>query len=191
MAEVKPEDVRRVKAIAAAQWMTPEDEAFMSALIAAGWTPSALRAAGWTPSALIAAGWTPSALIAAGSEFKVLFDLEKLPPIPRIDKPYTKMLADIKAKLRCHDQSTFGPADFDPNRNLCRTRMCTAGHLVNMAGEPGYKLLKALNGSFEWAAMLIHSESCPNVAPQNFGGISQEMAMAYIEQRAAEEAAAS
>ena len=99
------------------------------------------------------------------------------------------MLADIRNKLRIHDQSTFGPEDFDPNRNVCKTRMCTAGHLVNMAGEPGYRLLEACGGCFDIAAALIHDASRPDVPQQNFGSIPQELAMAYIEQRAAEEEA--
>ncbi len=148
-----------------------------SALIAAGWTPSDLRAAGWTPSALIAAGWTPSDLIAAEEEWE---------SIPTLIKPYTALLEQIKAGQRIHKQSVFGP-ECDPKTNLCKTPMCTAGHLVNMAGEIGYKLREKYG--WEGAATLIHRKSCPDVAPQNFGSIPQEYAMAYIEERAAEEAA--
>lgn len=158
--KASPEELRRLKAIGAAQWLTPEDEKFLGEFRAAGWDKESLAK-----------------------------DFKNLPEIPKLEKPYTRLLAEINEKMRCHDQSTFGP-DNDPKTNLCKTRMCTAGHLVNMAGEAGYKLLKALNGSFEVAALLIHNESCPDVPPQNFGAISQEAAMAYIEQRAAEEAAA-
>jgi hypothetical protein len=59
-----------------------------------------------------------------------------------------------------------------------------------MAGDDGYKLLRACGNSFALAAALIHQASCPGVPAQNFGSISQELAMAYIEQRAAEEAEA-
>ena len=155
--------------------------------IAAGWTPSALRAAGWTPSALRAAGWMPNDFIAAGWTPSEIKKIENFPPIPVLQKPYTVMLADIRKKTRLHDQSYFGPTDFDPKQNICETRMCTAGHLVNMAGKAGYRLLHACGDSFVLAASLIHEASCPNVPAQNFGPISQELAMAYIEQRAAEE----
>ena len=64
--------------------------------------------------------------------------------------------------------------------------MCTAGHLVNLAGEAGYKL-KDKCGGFAEAARLIHIKSRPDAPPQNFGAIPQEFAMAYIEERAAEE----
>jgi hypothetical protein len=83
-----------------------------------------------------------------------------------------------------HRQSAFGP-DCDPETNLCKTPMCTAGHLVNMAGEIGYELKRKYG--WEIAASIIHRKSRPDVPPQNFGGIPQEMAMAYIRERAAEE----
>jgi hypothetical protein len=156
-----------------------------SALRAAGWTPSDLIAAGWTPSALIAAGWTPSDLRAAGWTPSDLEEAEKeYEAIPVIEKPYSKMLAAINAGMRLHDQTTFGP-DCDPKTNLCKTPMCTAGHLVNMAGEAGYKLKHKYG--WETAARLIHFKSRPDVPPQNFGGIPQKFALAYIRERAAEE----
>jgi hypothetical protein len=63
--------------------------------------------------------------------------------------------------------------------------MCTAGHLVHMAGEIGY----SLKAKYDWvfAAMLIHRKSRPDIEPQNFGSIPQKFALAYIEERAAEE----
>ncbi|MDE1971481.1 MAG: hypothetical protein KGI50_07960 [Patescibacteria group bacterium] len=163
----------------AAGW-TPSD------LLAAGWTPSALRAAGWTPSDLLAAGWTPSALLAAGWTPSDLRDAQKeWDEIPVLEKPYTRLLSEIESGARKHNQSTFGP-DCDPKKNLCGTPMCTAGHLVNMAGDIGYKL----KDKYGWniAATMIHRKSRPDVPPQNFGTIPQEFAMAYIRERAKEEA---
>jgi hypothetical protein len=156
-----------------------------SALIAAGWTPSDLRAAGWTPSDLRAAGWTPSDLRAAGwTKAEIKEAEEEWDSIPVIPKLYTKLLADIKAKRRLHDQKTWGP-ECDPGANVCGTPMCTAGHLVNIAGEIGYKL----RAKYDWrgAARLIHMKNRPDAPPQNFGSIPQEFALAYIEQRAEEE----
>src|SRR3990167_6623045 len=176
-----------------------------SALVAAGWTPSALRAAGWTPSALVAAGWTPSALVAAGWTLSALRAAGWTPSalraagwtenqlndaedewnsIPILIKPYTRMLAEIKAGQRIHDQSKFGP-ESNPKENLCRTPMCTAGHLVNMAGDIGYELMKK-NG-WGTAAGLPPIKTRSDAPPQNYGNIPQKFAMAYIEQRAAEE----
>src|ERR1700734_4499487 len=105
-------------ALRASGW-TPSD------LRAAGWTPSDLRAAGWTPSALRAAGWTPSDLRAAEEEWE---------KIPKLKKPYSRLLKEIESHQRIHDQRDYGP-DCDPADNLCGTPMCTAGHLVNMSGD--------------------------------------------------------
>jgi len=164
-------------ALIAAGW-TP------SALRAAGWTPSALRAAGWTPSALRAAGWTPSALIAAGwtpSALRAAFG-----DIPVLEKPYTHLLADIQAKKRAFKQSTFGPERPTPEPNICNTPMCTAGHLVNMAGAAGWKLKDKYG--FAGAASLIHDMSHPGWPQQNYGAIPDDWALAYIEEMAQHEA---
>ena len=153
--------------------------------LAAGWTPSDFRAAGWTPSAFRAAGWTPSAFLAAGWTPSDLKEAdEEWASIPEIEKPYSTMLADIEAKRRIHDQSTFGP-DCDPKQNLCGTPMCTAGSLVNMAGEVGYKLRHKYG--WEMAARMIHMKNRPDAPVQNFGSIPQKFALAYIRERAAEE----
>ena len=136
----------------------------MPALIAAGWTPSDLRAAGWTPSDLIA-------------------DFGK---IPQIDKPYTRLLADINANKRAFKQSTFGPETSMPTeKNICNTPMCTAGHLVSMGGKDGWKLKEKYGFSF--AAGLIHEISHPGWPCQNFGAIPDKYALAYIEEMAERE----
>jgi hypothetical protein len=124
---------------------------------------------------LLAAGYSASDLRAAQEEW------DSIPIIPKL---YSTLLADIQAKRRIHKQSTFGP-DCDPKENICGTPMCTAGHLVNMAGEVGYKL----KSKYDWrgAARLIHMKNRPDAPAQNFGYIPQEFAMAYIEERAAEE----
>mgnify|MGYP001570889233 CR=1 FL=1 len=127
------------------------------------------------PSALKAAEWTPSDLKEVEKEFN---------SIPKIKNIYTKLLSEIESKQRLHNQSMFGPA-CDPKTNLCSTPMCTAGHLVNMCGEIGYKLKQKY--SFPVAAKLIHIRNRPDVPPQNFGYIPQDFAMAYIRERAAEE----
>lgn len=143
------------------------------ALRAAGWTPSELIAAGFTPSDLRAAAFTPSDLRAALEE------------VPMLDKPYSRLLADIKDKKRKFNQSTFGP-DSAPAKNVCGTPMCTAGHLVNMAGAAGWKLKKQFG--FAGAARLIHEKAHPDWPPQNFGNIPDALARAYIEEMAEREA---
>ena len=135
--------------------------------------------------ALLAAGFSASELRAAG--FSVS-DLVEWDEIPVLVNPYTEILADIQAKRRLFDQSTFGP-DCDPKQNLCGTPMCTAGHLVNKAGDVGYKLVSKYGGNFPMVAGWIHAKARPDVPPQNFDNIPNEWALAYIEQRAAEEAA--
>jgi len=110
-------------------------------------------------------------------KLKAMWDL-----VPYVKEPYTTLLNDIKAKKRVHNQSTFGP-DCDPKENLCGTQMCTAGHLVNEAGEHGYALMRQYG--WEKAAALIHIKSHPDAPTQNFGGIEQSHAIAYIEMMAA------
>jgi hypothetical protein len=64
--------------------------------------------------------------------------------------------------------------------------MCTAGHLVQLAGDAGWKLKER----YDWigAATLIHYKAHPNLPPQNFGSIPQEWALAYIKHMAKVEA---
>lgn len=103
--------------------------------------------------------------------------------VPLLHKPYPTLLKDIQEKKRIHDQSTFGEIEeFDPEANVCGTNMCTAGHLVNMAGEPGYKL----KDQYGWAtaAAIIHQKAHPNIPHQNFSSIPQDWAIAYIEEMA-------
>jgi hypothetical protein len=102
-----------------------------------------------------------------------------------LEKPYTNLLADIQTKKRIHRQSTFGPEECVPERNVCGTPMCTAGHLVQMAGERGYELKK----QYGWAgaANLLHYKAHPESPAQNFGTIPQDWAMAYIETMAEKE----
>lgn len=138
--------------------------------IAAGYSLSALRAAGYPASALRAAGYSLSALLADA---------------PLLEKPYTRLWADIQAKRRTLDQSTFGNAS-PSEPNICGTAMCTAGHLVNMAGEAGWKLKEKYG--YATAAALIHEKAHPGWPCQNFGGIPDEWALAYIEEMAAREA---
>jgi hypothetical protein len=147
-----------------------------------GFTPRQIS--GFTPEQI--SGFTPEQISGLSAEglaaHKNFWDA-----VPKIEAPYSTMLADIRAHRRIHNQSTFGP-DADPKENLCGSPMCTAGHLVNMAGEAGYELKE----KFGWAdaARFIHLKSRPDVPPQNFGSIPQAWALAYIEERAEEEQAA-
>ena len=125
--------------------------------------------ANFTQSALIAAGWTPRAL----------------PTVPKLIKPYTTLLAEIRAGQRTHNQSTWGP-EKTPPKTVCGTAMCTVGHLVNMAGDAGWTLKKQFG--FATAASLIHLEAHPDWPCQDFGSIPQDWAMAYIETMAEREA---
>ncbi len=104
----------------------------------------------------------------------------------KIANPYSQILSDIKAGKRKHDQKTFGPESIMPSEgNLCRTPMCIAGHLVNLAGEEGWKLKERFG--FTGAAFIIHSQSRPDVSAPRFDTYPNEWAMAYIEERAKEE----
>jgi hypothetical protein len=113
--------------------------------------------------------------------------LEKLDSeTPLLTNPYSKIWSGIQQKTIKHDQRTFGP-DADPKTNLCKTQMCTAGHLVNMGGALGYKL----KNKYGWvaAARLIHDKAHPGWPCQNFGSIAQNLALAYLKEMAAHEEA--
>ena len=121
-------------------------------------------------SKLIAAGWTDK-------------DFQEWNEIPIIKNLYTILLSDIKNKKRIHKQSTFGDIkEFNPENNICNSPMCTAGHIVNMAGKIGYNL----RHKYGWhtAAYLIHKKAHPDHPAQNYNNIPQEWAMAYIEKMA-------
>jgi hypothetical protein len=149
-------------------------------LLAAGVSLHDLRAAGAGWIDLLAAGASLRNLHTIGASPLNLEDLES--SIPLVENPYTRILADIRAGQRLHDQSTFGP-DCDPATNLCGSAMCTGGHLVNLGGAAGY----ALKDKYGWltAAALIHEKAHPGWPCQDFGMIPQENALAYIEYMAA------
>ena len=97
------------------------------------------------------------------------------------------MLTEINEGKRQHMQSTFGNIETweqacKAENNLCKTPMCTAGMAVNMAGEWGYKATALLG----WgrAAEIIFLTAHPDYPVQNFGGIKQDLALAFIEEMA-------
>ena len=145
------------------------------ALLNAGASWSALRNAGASLSDLLNAGASLSALRG---------DLNE-DDIPLVKKPYSRMLAEIKAGERIHKQSTFGPENA-PVVHTCGTPMCTGGHLVQMGGKKGWKLKERFG--FAGAAALIHAKAHPGWPCQDFGSIPQDWAMAYIETMAKREA---
>ena len=155
-----------------------KDKHFL-ALIASNRTAD-LLAAGYSASALLAAGYSLSDLLAAGYSASALRD-----ETPLVERPYSRLLTDIREKKRLFRQSTFGPDNQPKEVNICDTAMCTAGHLVNMAGEAGWKLKEKYGYSF--AAALIHEKAHPGWPCPNFGAIPDEWALAYIEEMAERE----
>lgn len=131
---------------------------------------AALRAAGYSAGALRDAGYSAGEIVPDGT--------------PVVERPYSRMLADIEAGRRIHNQKDWGPNE-DPGENLCKTPMCVAGHLVNLAGPAGYALVNKIG--WEDAATRIHHASRPDVPPPNFGAVPNEWTLAYIRERAAEE----
>ena len=164
--------------------MTTELTRHQKAMLASNrWDDEALLSAGYSASALLSAGYSLSALLSAGysaSDLPTAFD-----KLPILDKPYTHLLTDIREKKRLFKQSTFGPDNVN-KANICKTPMCTAGHLVSMAGKPG----RELRDSLGWAeaAALIHAKAHPDHPCQNFGSIPDDWALAYIEEMAEIEA---
>ena len=141
-------------------------------LRSAGYSVSELRSAGYSASALRSTGYSVSELRSAG------YSVSDLPEVPVILSPYTSLLKDIRSKARLHKQSTFGP-EIEPVANVCKTPMCTAGHLVQMAGEAGWKLKEQFG--FAAAASMLHFAAHPDYPHQNFSNIPDSHALAYIE----------
>jgi len=153
-----------------------------SDVLAVGYSASDVLAAGYSASALRSAGYSASALRSAGYSAEQIKEMEELEAkIPLVEKPYTKILDGIRSGQRKHDQTRFGP-DCDPETNLCKTEMCTAGHLVNLGGVAGYDLKDEFG--FAQAAAMIHAKAHPGWPCQDFGMIRQDWALAYIEEMA-------
>ncbi|HWE51368.1 MAG TPA: hypothetical protein VG273_16370 [Bryobacteraceae bacterium] len=105
--------------------------------------------------------------------------------VPAVQGLYSQIAADIADAKRRLDQSTFGPYREEPT--ICDSPMCIAGHTVNRAGAAGYALLRKLDHNFAAAAALIHAKSCPDVPRPRYDSYPNEWALAYIQERAAEE----
>ena len=155
-----------------------------SQMLRAGYTASQMLDAGFTASQLLDAGYTASQMLDAGFTASQMLDDET----PLLQKPYTALLAAINANERKFDQSNFGPDNSPSQEHICQTAMCTAGHLVSMAGAQGQALKDKLG--FSEAAALIHAKAHPDYPCQNFGRIPDAWGLAYIEMMAAVEAKA-
>jgi len=147
-------------------------------LVGAGFAESQLIEPGFRTSELTRAGVTVSQLTESGFTASELTHAGVATDVPTVEKPYSRMLAAIESSDIIHDQSDYGPYG---------TPMCTASHLVALAGEAGAKLLEVCDGNFRLAAGLIHARSRPDAPCQDFGLIPQEWALAYIRERASEE----
>lgn len=86
--------------------------------------------------------------------------------------------------VRKHRQSTYGPENLESH--VCGTPMCTAGHLINLAGKAGWDQKELLG--WVGAATLIHNVNHPDHPPQNYGHIPDGLALAYIQAMAEIEA---
>ena len=164
----------------------------LSAALAAGYSLLAARAAGYSLSEALAAGYSLGAACAAGYSLSAAraagyslgeAEIKWWKSAPKIEKPYTTLLSDINNKKRNYRQSDWGDIkDFDPNRNICNSPMCIAGHLVNIMGKWGYELLvEKCNGSFYQAATIIHNELHPDFPAFIFTITDQDTGLAYIE----------
>jgi hypothetical protein len=151
--------------------LTPDQLRGLTAYQLSGLTPDQLR--GLTPDQL--RGLTPDQL-------GELTPLE----VPKVERLYSSILAQINAGQRLLDQKTFGPDD-GPGKNLCGTPMCIAGHTVQCAGPVGYELKERYG--FSIAAALIHRASRPDAPLPRYDVYPNEWALAFIEARAAEETA--
>jgi hypothetical protein len=155
-----------------------------SQVLSAGYSASDLRSAGYSASDLRSAGYSASDLRSAGYSASEVQELDE--SIPFVNKPYSKIWEQIKKNKDCHRQSTFGPEEMVEEQNICKTPMCTAGHLVAMGGAKGWNLKEKFD--FRIAAALIHYKAHPNYPLQNFDAIPQDWAIAYIKEMAEREA---
>ena len=153
-----------------------------SEVLDAGYSAIQLRAAGYSASEVRAAGYSASELRAAGYSASEVKELED--SIPLVENPYSQIWDGIKNDGRKHNQCYWGPDD-DPQTNLCKTAMCTAGHLVNLGGKAGYALKNEY--AFPTAAALIHHKAHPGWPCQDFYTCNQEQALAYIQEMAKHE----
>ena len=163
-------------------------------MFAEGESPKILLGVGASVEELLEAGFRAKALLGAEVSAKELLDAGATVydlahaglKIPKLERPYTRLWEDIQKQARLHDQGTFGPSRPTPEPNVCNTAMCTAGHLVNMAGDDGWKLQSAYG--FCSAAQMLHEVAHPGWPCQDFSSIPQSWAMAYIETMAQREA---
>ncbi len=176
------ETSRKLKAMLASNFVSAGYSA--ADVRSAGYSAAALRSAGYSAADVLSAGYSAADVRSAGYSAADVQAIED--SIPLVENPYSKMLSGIRIGQRQHKQSTFGP-DCDPATNLCKTAMCTAGHLVQMGGELGYKLKDQYN--FPVAARMIHYKAHPDWPCQDFGSIRQDIALAYIEEMAMHEEA--
>jgi hypothetical protein len=100
---------------------------------------------------------------------------EQHPEIPVIDRPDVKILALVEANPACFDQGTWH----------CGTTHCTAGHMVNLAGDAGYALERKL-GSTQAAARKLYLAAIGTV-PHFYGETGP--ALERLRERAAEQSA--
>ena len=105
--------------------------------------------------------------------------------VPTVSGLYGRILTDIKTERRHLDQGSFGP--YREPVAVCESPMCIAGHTVSVAGIEGYRLLDYLKGDFAAAAACIHTKSLPTTPRPRYDSYPNEFALAYIEERAAEE----
>jgi hypothetical protein len=164
----------------------------LSEALAAGYSLSAARAAGYSLSAALAAGYSLSAALAAGyslSEARAAgYSLSAaLDETPLLENPYTQLLEALRKEERVFKQSTFGPGGYVRPENICRTPMCSAGHLVSMGGPEAWKLMEKFE-DFALVGAMIHEKAHPGWPCQNFGEIPDAWALAYIEEMAEHEA---
>ena len=126
-----------------------------------------------------------SARVISNLSARVISNLDALTKakesLPVLEKPYTKIWQGIQEQKLKFDQSTWGDVE-SFETNICGTPMCTAGHLVHLAGKAGYKVKEEFN--YPLAARLIHEKAHPGKPCQNFGAIPDEWALAYIESMA-------
>jgi hypothetical protein len=109
-----------------------------------------------------------------------------LDQVPMVENLYTRILKQIKSESLVLDQSTFGEGN--RGQSVCGSPMCVGGTTVWLAGDEGYKLSDKVG--FALAAHLIHRKSRPDVAPPRYDVYPNAWALAYIQERAAEEKAA-
>lgn len=102
--------------------------------------------------------------------------------IPVLEKPYTRLMNDLKDKKRRISQDISVPLGYSNEIDISQTPMSTGGHLINLAGQIGVQIMDRYG--WKVAGALIAEKAHPGWPQQNYDKIPDEWALAFISEMA-------